>query len=148
MSTEVIDTVNGPYVNSEYRPHLKDLGEKQPYACGPIIKKHPHLINEIKDLGEKQPFVSTYEKIGQEIGQLVFEKQMAYGDSFGNAGAVLKILYPLGIRVDQYDDALAVVRIIDKLFRIANEKDAFGENPYKDIAGYGILGSAKGKAEG
>lgn len=105
--------------NPSYRPHLK----------------------------EKQ--MSKYERIGQEIGQLVFEKQIAYGDSFGNAGAMLKILYPLGIRVDQYNDALAVVRIIDKLFRIANEKDAFGENPYKDIAGYGILGTAnKGKVEG
>jgi hypothetical protein len=35
---------------------------------------------------------------------------------------------------------LAVTRIVDKLFRIATDKDAFGENPFKDIAGYGILG--------
>ena len=37
---------------------------------------------------------------------------------------------------------LAVVRIVDKLFRIATDKDAFGESPFKDIAGYGILGVA------
>ena len=54
---------------------------------------------------------------------------MAYGDSFGRAGQVLKVLYPDGIILDQYDDMLAVVRIIDKLFRIANNKDAFGESP-------------------
>ncbi len=35
---------------------------------------------------------------------------------------------------------LAITRIIDKLFRIATKKDAFGESPFKDIAGYGILG--------
>jgi hypothetical protein len=37
---------------------------------------------------------------------------------------------------------LAITRIVDKLFRIATKKDAFGENPFKDIAGYGILGIA------
>ena len=37
---------------------------------------------------------------------------------------------------------LAMTRIIDKLFRIATHKDAFGESPFKDIAGYGILGVA------
>lgn len=32
-----------------------------------------------------------------------------------------------------------VVRVVDKLFRIANHKDAFGENPWADIAGYAVL---------
>ena len=82
-----------------------------------------------------------YEKLGCEIGRLVDEKQKAYGDSFGNAGRVLKILYPNGIPVEQYDRMMAVVRILDKLFRIATDKGAFGENPFSDIAGYGLLGS-------
>ena len=30
--------------------------------------------------------------------------------------------------------------MIDKLFRIATRKDAFGESPYRDIAGYALLG--------
>ena len=42
---------------------------------------------------------------------------------------------------------LAITRIVDKLFRIATKKDAFGENPFKDIAGYGILGVANGESE-
>ena len=87
--------------------------------------------------------MKNYENIGAQIGKLVAEKQAAYGDSFGKSGDVLRILYPNGIKPDQYDDALAVVRIVDKLFRIANSKDAFGESPYRDIAGYGILGAAK-----
>ena len=87
----------------------------------------------------------SYEQIGAEIGRLVTEKQAAYGDSFGKSGDVLRVLYPDGIKPEQYDDALAVVRIIDKLFRIANNRDAFGESPYKDIAGYGILGAGKDK---
>jgi hypothetical protein len=82
----------------------------------------------------------SYREIGKEIGKLVDEKQAAYGDSFGKSGAVMKILYPEGIRPDQIDNALCVVRIIDKLFRIASQPKAFGESPYLDIAGYGILG--------
>jgi hypothetical protein len=39
---------------------------------------------------------------------------------------------------------LAITRIVDKLFRIATKKDALGENPFKDIAGYGILGVFNG----
>lgn len=86
---------------------------------------------------------TSYEKTGTDIGRLVAEKQAAYGNSFGLSGGILKDLYPNGIQPDQYTDMLVIVRIIDKLFRIANKKDAFGESPYQDIAGYGILGVIK-----
>lgn len=84
-----------------------------------------------------------YEEIGADIGALVKEKQEAYGDSFGKAGAVMAILYPDGIKSEQLHDALCIVRILDKLFRIATKKDAFGESPYRDIAGYALLGVAR-----
>lgn len=78
--------------------------------------------------------------LGDLLGKLVDEKNAAYGNSFAEAGAFLRLLYPGGIATDQYDDALAIIRIIDKLYRIANKKNALGESPYKDIAGYGLLG--------
>jgi hypothetical protein len=81
-----------------------------------------------------------YENIGQEIGKLVDEKNSAYGSSFAECHKILSVLYPQGIKVEQFTDALAIIRVIDKLFRIANKKDAFGESPWKDIAGYAILG--------
>jgi len=84
-----------------------------------------------------------FKKIGTDIGALVNEKNAAYGDSFAKCGQFLTLLYPDGIRPEQYDDALALVRIFDKQMRIATRKDAFGESPYRDIAGYGILGTAK-----
>jgi len=84
----------------------------------------------------------NYEELALKVGKLVNKKQTAYGNSFGYAHKVLEILYPSGIQPEQYQDMLATVRIIDKLFRIANRKDAFGENPYMDIAGYGLLGMA------
>lgn len=82
----------------------------------------------------------TFENIGKNIGKLVDEKNAAYGSSFAEAHKILSVLYPDGIKPEQYTDALAIIRVIDKLFRIATAKDAFGESPWKDIAGYGILG--------
>jgi len=88
-----------------------------------------------------------FEKIGSEIGKLVDLKNNAYGSSFEKSEQILKILYPDGVEPSQYKNMLALTRIIDKLFRIANQKDAFGESPFKDIAGYGILGAANDDPE-
>jgi hypothetical protein len=79
--------------------------------------------------------------IGKELGELCEEKNAAYGDSFARSGRLLEELYPNGIQPSQYQDMLGIVRVIDKLFRIATKKDAFGESPWRDIAGYGILGA-------
>lgn len=87
-----------------------------------------------------------YEALGAEIGRLVEEKQKQYGDSFHKAGAVLAILYPDGVKPAQYQDMLAVVRVVDKLFRVANGKQG-DENPWRDVAGYGILGASEPKGE-
>lgn len=84
-----------------------------------------------------------YEELGRLMGKLVGDKNTAYGDSFGQIGNIMRVLYPDGIKVEQYDDMLCIVRIIDKLFRIATAKDAFGESPYGDIAGYSLLGLMK-----
>ena len=98
---------------------------------------------------------NSYAKDGYLIGRLVNSKQVQYGDSFGKTGKVLAIFYPDGIKVDQMDDALCLVRIIDKLFRVANYKQdeespltgfsrsEDSESPYKDIAGYALLGARR-----
>jgi hypothetical protein len=82
------------------------------------------------------------ERLGIQIGKIVATKNAAYGNAFGTAGEALRLLYPDGLQPVQYDDALALVRIFDKMKRIATKKDAFGESPFVDIAGYGILGAA------
>jgi hypothetical protein len=83
--------------------------------------------------------IGKYEEIGAAIGALVDKKQRAYGRSFDRSGQILGILYPRGIEPVQYDDLLAMVRIIDKLFRIATDKKAMGESPWTDVAGYALL---------
>lgn len=86
---------------------------------------------------EKQALIR---RVAAGIGDLTAEKNAAYGDSFYVSGRILALLYPDGVQPEQYGDMLAVARIIDKLGRIATRKDAFGESPFKDIAGYGLIG--------
>jgi hypothetical protein len=80
-----------------------------------------------------------YEQIALDVARLVQQKQLAYGDSFGNAGQILRVLYPNGVRLEQFDELLTIARVLDKLFRIATAPDAFGESPWVDIMGYALL---------
>ena len=87
-----------------------------------------------------------FKKTAKEIGELLVVKNTAYGNSFNTSGEILRVLYPEGVRPDQYEDLLAIARIIDKLYRIASKedgKDQMGESPYRDISGYGILGTVR-----
>ena len=73
------------------------------------------------------------------LAELICQKQQAYGDSFTNAEKIIKVLYPNGIPEASYQDALTVIRVIDKLFRVATANDPFNEDPWLDIAGYALL---------
>lgn len=84
-----------------------------------------------------------YETLGKEIGKMVNEKQKAYGDSFGRSAKILQEIFPMGILPEDYYNFLFVARILDKLFRIANSKDAFGEDPFMDSCGYALLAVGK-----
>ena len=86
---------------------------------------------------------NTFEKIAIETAQIVTEKNKAYGNSFEKCQEFLKILYPNGVRPEAYGDMLCVVRIFDKLMRIANQKDAFSEDAWRDINGYSLLAMQK-----
>jgi hypothetical protein len=85
------------------------------------------------------------EHLAGEIGRLVQEKSDAYGDSVGSSSEAFRLLFPEGIPTDRYGDALLLVRVWDKMKRIATRKDAFGEDPWKDIAGYALRGAAGSK---
>ena len=82
---------------------------------------------------------SNFEKIAAEMGKMVADKNIVYGDSFSKASAIIDILFPDGVKPHQYRDFLAIIRVIDKLFRIATRKNAYGESPWRDIMGYALL---------
>jgi hypothetical protein len=90
--------------------------------------------------------MNPYAEIAAEIAELVGKKQQAYGDSFGRSGDIMRVLYPSGISLMQMADALTIVRVIDKLFRIATSRDALDESPWRDIMGYALL--AERRAQG
>lgn len=94
------------------------------------------------------PFQNRLREIGAELGELVATKNAAYGSSFSSSADFLRLLYPNGVKPEQYLHMLTVARIFDKLMRIATDKDAFGEEPFKDIAGYAILGTAVAEGAG
>lgn len=89
--------------------------------------------------------LSPYFEAALDVAELVRDKQEAYGDSFGRSGKILEILYPDGVPVNKLHDALTITRIIDKIFRIANQKEAFNESPYFDICGYALLALVRDK---
>ena len=78
-----------------------------------------------------------------EIGQLLAEKNKAYGDAALTSSEALRLLYPDGIPPEAYTDVLLLTRVWDKMKRIATQKGAFEESPWQDIAGYGLLGVVK-----
>jgi len=85
--------------------------------------------------------------IAAELAVLVESKEEQYGCSHLKAAQIMEVLYPSGIPRHAYGDALLLVRVLDKLSRIAQRgesgKDLGGESPWRDIAGYGLLGTRK-----
>lgn len=94
----------------------------------------------------KKTQLSQFEKTlatrSQKLLSLLIQKNRAYGNSFDVAPQQLRILFPNGIKPDQYEAVLYITRVLDKLMRIATDNDAFGEDPSQDIAGYSQLRAA------
>lgn len=84
--------------------------------------------------------------LARKIGALVEEKHEKYGRSYEKTPLIMRILYPEGIQVDAFPNALGIVRTLDKLCRIASGNDgAYGESAWDDVMGYGALGAALSK---
>jgi len=81
-------------------------------------------------------------QLATDLGKLLAEKNQAYGDAFSKTTQILTLLYPQGIKVEQFKDVHVLVRMLDKMSRIAQDNDPMGESPYKDLAGYAILAQA------
>lgn len=87
--------------------------------------------------------LGRFADLGMELGELCDKKNAAYGNSAEVAGAILKLLYPSGVQPHQYKEMLLVVRMLDKLCRIAQGAGgarALGEDAWRDLVGYSLIG--------
>lgn len=83
----------------------------------------------------------TYEDLGRQIGALVDRKNSAYGNSHSDVEGFFRLLYPRGIRPEQYATITTLARMFDKMKRIATDATAFNEDPWDDLVGYSLLGA-------
>jgi len=93
-------------------------------------------------MSDQAQLVEAYKNAAVSVAELVAEKQLAYGNAVEKTTEIIKVLYPNGIPIEAYPTALIVVRIIDKLMRIATSKgkiDQMNESPFQDILGYSLL---------
>ena len=98
--------------------------------------------------GARSTDVPTFEELAGDIGKLVSSKNKAYGSAFDKADQFLRVLYPNGVKPEQFGDMLCVVRIFDKLMRISTNDNGTQEgleDAYSDITGYGLLGLRRAK---
>jgi hypothetical protein len=99
---------------------------------------HDMLIRDTP-LTEPMPVTNRWLPHAEACASLVKEKNEAYGSSWDASGQFLSLLYPDGMKPEQYQDALVLARMFDKMMRVAHDAGAFGESPYKDLMGYALL---------
>lgn len=75
----------------------------------------------------------------EQTARLVAKKNEAYGSAFEDCTHFLKLLYPIGVPPKDYQPMLTLVRIFDKMKRIATDPEYGGEEPWRDINGYSLL---------
>jgi hypothetical protein len=99
----------------------------------PMKREYP--VDDSKSAATLEDFLG----LGEEIGRMLANKNRKYGDSYARMAHVLPMFYPDGVPGDHLLDAVFILRIIDKLMRIASAQGDDEEDPVKDIAGYAIL---------
>lgn len=116
---------------------------------GPGLPRNYSLISRIVDIPVERPAFdsnsSQFLKLAQEIASVLEEKNAQYGPAFSNAPKILEVLYPDGVPVSGYTNLLTIVRILDKLQRIATNNAEDSEDPWKDICGYALLSLAQSR---
>jgi hypothetical protein len=80
-------------------------------------------------MAEKR-ITGRYEEIGSFIGSMVDRGNIAGSGTFHETAQVVHVLYPQRINPEQYDDLLAIIRMIDSMFMISREKKSSGKTPY------------------
>jgi hypothetical protein len=141
---EVLDGLKSVDALCEFRNRCDAYGKR---SCSGDAVNHAMTKCYVFIEDNEASFKDKLSWILSHLSNLLVEKNEAYGDSFAKASGILELLYPDGVPVSKYSDMLAIVRTVDKLFRIATDKDALGESPWEDVAGYALLALIKDLAK-
>lgn len=126
IAASVVDVKSGAYVDtSDTSRRLNDAKEK---LQGIILQLR-------KDKATERPL----ENLGTQLGKMLQAKNDAYGSSFLRCDEFLAILWPDGVPRSAYGTMIILVRMFDKMMRIATAPDAFNEDAESDLAGYAML---------
>jgi hypothetical protein len=96
---------------------------------------HTIILQLRKDKATPRPL----ENLGTRLGVMLQAKNEAYGSAFLKCDEFLSILWPDGVPRSAYGTMLILVRMFDKMMRIATAPDAFNEDAESDLAGYAML---------
>ena len=89
------------------------------------------------------------EVIARDVASMVKEKNRGYGSAFQKVSHILSILFPNGIPASKYHDVAILVRVLDKICRIATANDkGVKKDAWLDIVGYGLLRLSEGDLNG
>jgi len=84
-----------------------------------------------------------------DVVVVVEEKNREYGSAFQKVSEILSILFPNGIPTSKYHDVAILVRVLDKICRIANANDKGArKDAWLDLTGYGLLRLSEGDLNG
>ena len=84
-----------------------------------------------------------------DVVVVVEEKNREYGSAFQKVSEILSILFPNGIPTNKYHDVAILIRVLDKICRIASANDKnVKKDAWLDICGYGLLRLSEGDLNG
>jgi len=81
---------------------------------------------------------NIFELKASRLAAILDFKHSSYGRTFYKIPKILEILWPGGIKCEEYEQLLAIIRVLDKIARLSNNTQD-KEDPWSDIAGYGLL---------
>ena len=119
-------------------PGTDVAGQDETFRGEPkVAKKKTKKPNQDETSEPQHP--NGFFDIASELAEMLSDKNRKYGDSYARMAHVLPMFYPDGVPGNHLLDAVFILRIIDKLMRIASAQSDDEEDPVKDIAGYAIL---------
>lgn len=96
-----------------------------------------HNYKRIAELAVEACKPPSLEDVALRIAALCERKKAQYGDSIRFSESVLNALWPDGVRRESYRDMLLLVRVMDKIKRVASGNQG-DESAWDDIAGYAL----------